>query len=1580
MKNKRIVLFVSIMFVLLTALVFLLSRTSVKETDINVILESSSYAYLPKSAKNYIKEVYEETGEVVLTEKNKKEGQPYLNPMYVSYLELDEEEQKEQGHIPVAVIIDYVENKEDVYGADEIPASYDLRNVSGKNFVTPVRNQGRLGLCWSFATMGSFESHLLKTSNTSYNAATTKKFNERQLDYATANFGIKDYTNSNYSFFVDTELGYRELGSGGNFLVSTIALSNGVSYVDYDWKAYDDQDKEKMELYEVLNYENSQYEVNSTINMPIIDLKDSANSSIKDSYINIIKQYIMQYGGVYVGTLWNNMCNYHDTALNNQVIDVDSYCYTDYDGHAMMIIGWDDNVEYTYCDDYTKHYSVSEKPSCDSYYTGKGAWILKNSWGTGYSDSYPYPYLSYDSLNTEYGMITGVSKTSERNWDNNYNFGDTFDRYVYGTIVGEMADTHIKGQEKLTSVKFIANSQNAVYRITVTGPNGTTSKTVTTTLPGLVTVDFSSTNFIVDSTSKVNVVGQGTYYSFKDFTVFTTNIDETPSTDLSSYNNKKISDNSIRLFSYTKNIPSNGIVSYKFFDSLGNDVTDKLTITKNIVAENNINTLVSGLRNLGFGDHTIEAYYNGSLIGSTVIDNFPMEGKGTAAEPYKIMNSAQLNQVRDNLTAYYILGADIDLTEDTQKGGKLNNLPSPAYDNGHGWEAIIGFQGSFDGKGHTIKGLYQRTKIISKDGQSSSVKTSGYGGLFGRVNRGVKIKNVVLENFDIECHTRCGALVGSYANDGSTNAWNVEFSGIAVKNSVVTGNGDIDLGGVFGSLESNNEASLTINNIYTDTYIDDVTNDISEFGMIAYSIDRFKNVNISNIQMLGFIQGEFDDGSDSAVMIKSLGAHSLTMQNILSTVQSEKVGGLICNECIVNDYNGNDGSWNVKNVNMLQASGYGLFGGVDTKDKITTSNINVVNSSNLISKFTNSSSYSGWSGFSTYWDFKTVDSVNRYPILKVANFEYTKIADIRYNQVLNEYKYIYDYLVPNNNLTNRLSFKSNNEDILKIDSEGKFIPQRDGVAYVNVQSPYYDGYVRNVKVNVDYVPHYTVKFDANGADGEMEQIEVLPNISMVIPNPTFAKNFYDFMGWNTRADGSGITYMPSSTITGVDGDEIILYAQWRGDEFNVTFDAKGGVSPISSKTVYYGDVYGELPIPYKEGYGFNGWAVGSGTYISVDSDDVVYYSDDKRTLMASWNEEEFTVEFKPNGGVGYSDYMSVPVGEDTVLKDNHYTRKSYNFVGWNTEADGSGTNYTDKQVINMTNVTNSILTLYAQWEVIEYEVTFDANGGTGTMEPLIVEAEKEFEISGHTFEREGYSFVGWNTKADGSGNSYGERQFITVDSNITLYAMWNINKYTITFNANDGSGKTTTQEVSWNTETNLNANTFSRNGFEFVNWNTKADGSGESYSNKQAIKTRNNLSLYALWKETYSYKISTYKEGNGVIDNIPIKTNIGTYLSKFNLNTGYSMEVSTVSGYINTGGKLKIYKDGKLYKEFTNIVRGDVNGDARITSADYIKIRKHIMKTEVISNNVYFAAADANQDGKVTSADYVKIRKIIMGG
>lgn len=1573
MKNKRIVLFVSIMFVLLTALVFLLNGTGPKETDINVILESSAYAYLPKSSREYIKDAYEQTGEIILTEKNKKEGQPYLNPMYVSYLELDEEEQKKESIVPMPMIVDYMgTNKVDA--VDEIPSAYDLRNVNGKNYITPVRNQGTFGLCWSFATMGSFESYLMKTNNVSYNSLTTQKFNERQLDYATSISGMKDY-NSEYVSFID-----RILGEGGNFYISTVALANGVSYVDYNWKKYSDTDLEKMELHQVLNYENSLYEVNSTVNMPIVDFKTTtANNSIKEQYLDTIKQHIIENGAVYVSTLWNDVCNYYDSEAGNMIVDVDASCKYYGGGHAMTIIGWDDNIEYDYCADTVRH--KDELSGCTNIVSKKGAWILKNSWGTEYLNSYPYPYLTYDSFESQYHFVTGVNRMEDRIWDNNYVLGAT--QGISSTIVQDnLSDFYIPVNEKLELVKFLSSSEDATFKVTVTGPSGSVSEVVSAELPGLVTVDFSTSNFMVDSSStvKISYTG-GTYkYSIDNFSLFTSNVDNTGRIDLGDYESLRISDDEFRFYSETKNISSNTVLTYKFIDAFGDDVTDKVTITNNIVAENNINTLVSGLSSIAPGDCVIEVYDSNVKIGTVTFENFPMEGNGTSSDPYVIMNSAQLNQIREDLDAYYILGADIDLTDDTRKGGKLNNLPSDAYESGHGWEPIAGFSGNFDGKGHTIKGLYQRTKIYSRDGRLVSNMASGYGGLFASISGGVKIKNVELKDFDIQCHTMCGLLVGQYKNSGSpTNAWNVEISGISVRQGSISGMNYIDIGGLFGSLYGNSESNLTLNNIYVDAYIDGL-NDVSEFGMLGYNISFFKNLTISNIQLHGFMQGKFDDGSDSAVMVKSLASYNINIENVLSLVQADKIGGLLCNGITITRYNDNPGSWTVKNVNMIESSGYKLFGRNDTGEYVTTQNINVVSSSDAISRFTAASTYSSWSNFSTYWEKKTVDGVARYPVLKSAGLQYTSIPDHKYVQVLNTKRYLVDYMSPSHNTANRISIKSNNEDILKVAYDGRLIPLKDGTAYVNVQNPYWDGYNRNVKITVDYQPHYTVNFEANGAEGEMESIEVNLGYSFAIPNNLFNKNYYDFMEWNTKADGSGTSYLPGDEyISSVDGEELTLYAIWRGDEFEVTFDANGGVVPISSKTLYYGDVYGELPIPYKEGYGFIGWVAES---LVVHPHTTVYYADVYRTLKASWKANSYTIEFKPNGGVGYTDHMYAGLGEDETLKDNQYTRRGYTFTGWNTKADGTGTSYDDEDTINLDDVDNSLLTLYAQWEIIEYEVSFDANGGTGSMDPIVVLFEEEFEIPGYTFEKEGYLFVGWNTEADGSGTLYGERQIITVDSNITLYAIWSIKKYTITFNSNDGSGRTSTQEVEWDVVNNLVSNPFSRSGFDFVKWTTNSDGTGNSYSDKQQIRIKDNLSLYAQWKESYSYKLSSYVEKNGIIDNIPINTSISTYRSKFVLNVSYSMEIVSISstGKINTGSKTRIYKDGKLFKEFTNVVRGDVNGDARITSADYIKIRKHIMKTEVISNNVYFSAADANQDGKVTSADYVKIRKIIMGG
>ena len=260
-----------------------------KNIYINIVLSQSSYNYLPKEAKNYIKEVYNKTGNVLKTEKNKEKDNIYLNPKYVNYLTMSKENNKEE--IPVPVVVDYTNDK--VESEQNIPDSYDLRNIDGKNYITPVRNQGNLGICWTFATAGAMESKILK-ENYSNNQTL---ISERQIDYATSTNGIKDYR-SEYISFIS-----RGLGEGGNFYIATVAMSNGISLYNYNaFKEFNDEDLDNMELSDVLSYKKSSYEVDSTINMETLNLRESSNQLTESekitrtNYLNDIKTNIMKNG------------------------------------------------------------------------------------------------------------------------------------------------------------------------------------------------------------------------------------------------------------------------------------------------------------------------------------------------------------------------------------------------------------------------------------------------------------------------------------------------------------------------------------------------------------------------------------------------------------------------------------------------------------------------------------------------------------------------------------------------------------------------------------------------------------------------------------------------------------------------------------------------------------------------------------------------------------------------------------------------------------------------------------------------------------------------------------------------------------------------------------------------------------------------------------------------------------------------------------------------------------------------------------------------------------------------------------
>jgi uncharacterized repeat protein (TIGR02543 family) len=118
--------------------------------------------------------------------------------------------------------------------------------------------------------------------------------------------------------------------------------------------------------------------------------------------------------------------------------------------------------------------------------------------------------------------------------------------------------------------------------------------------------------------------------------------------------------------------------------------------------------------------------------------------------------------------------------------------------------------------------------------------------------------------------------------------------------------------------------------------------------------------------------------------------------------------------------------------------------------------------------------------------------------------------------------------------------------------------------------------------------------------------------------------------------------------------------------------------------------------------------------------------------------------------------------------------------------------------------------------------------------------------------RTGYTFDGWNTADDGTGDSYAPGDTFTINANTTLYAQWAINTYTVTFNANGGAGAMSPQTGNYNTTAILNANSFTRGGYTFDGWNTAEDDLGVDYADGAEYTFIANITLYAQWKiDTY---------------------------------------------------------------------------------------------------------------------------------
>ena len=178
-----------------------------------------------------------------------------------------------------------------------------------------------------------------------------------------------------------------------------------------------------------------------------------------------------------------------------------------------------------------------------------------------------------------------------------------------------------------------------------------------------------------------------------------------------------------------------------------------------------------------------------------------------------------------------------------------------------------------------------------------------------------------------------------------------------------------------------------------------------------------------------------------------------------------------------------------------------------------------------------------------------------------------------------------------------------------------------------------------------------------------------------------------------------------------------------------------------------------------------------GTYTGTagsKAGDTYVYANGKWALKGN----EIAITFDPNGGAGSMKPMSVNPGVGNKLIDNTFTRENYTFTGWNTAKDGTGMAYADGDTVNFSADT----TLYAQWTQNPV-ITFDANGGKGTMGTQTVKPNEATALNANSFTRADYDFAGWNTAKDGTGKAYADKANITTNENVTLYAQWTLHKY-----------------------------------------------------------------------------------------------------------------------------------------------------------------------------------------------------------
>lgn len=693
--------------------------------------------------------------------------------------------------------------------ATSLPSKYDLRDVNGKNLTTPLKNQGDKGLCWAFASVTSFESVALKSGLSDID--NPEIFSPYQIDFALSSDGMKDFklpfNKIDHVVTDGGQIAYWWMGSG----LSPEYLEN------FDEDRYDSGELPVNEVLKTQEYFVADY--------------DELVSTEEETLQEVIKEHIVKYGAVAVSTDIRPNCTieYGD----DTIYDYSSNCVaynkpsSENFGHAMTVIGWDDDFEVKYCkdlpswiDEYDINFNSEWKlANCEHVITERGAWILQNSWG----ERNAYPYLTYasdadfegikivrktDDIDTTYTQTSMISSKIE---DGTY-------AAVFQSSDASLCDIN-GGCEKVVGLNF-QNEKNISYQVYLS-PTGLEDSfqlvsTVTDEKSGSIWVDLTQNDSVATKVYgdqfAVKIVPESSagFIEFPYLSVFTENLGLT-NEDVTTINVTTKGDtlykfsNKVGFLVSSHRYPAESSIEdigIKILNPNGEDITASFKEVNRYNIDDNLFVNYDIKSYLDYEYIVVQVLYDAKdksnetadalkefRINTSNLDRISNIGTGTKDDPYVITTAEQLVAIginKEYLSQNYILGANIDLT-DYLVAHNYNMEPIGAT-------LDKSFSGTFDGQGHAIIGFKPSSSFVTEDA-----------GLFYKLGRNAVIKNLVF--YDASISGKRAGFVAPFSKAATVE-------NIAVYNSEIRG---VLVGSIIGY--SSPTGDSTYNNLFSDATI-----------------------------------------------------------------------------------------------------------------------------------------------------------------------------------------------------------------------------------------------------------------------------------------------------------------------------------------------------------------------------------------------------------------------------------------------------------------------------------------------------------------------------------------------------------------------------------------------------------------------------------------------------------------------------------------------------------------------------------------------------------------------------------------